>query len=458
MILKTGILIIMTQSFYEGIIDKKIMQKIQNTTKINNQKGAAMLVVVIFLIFISLAIISGLIVPSVREFKIASESINSKRSYFLAESGNEDAFYRIINNKPISNSETIALDSSSVTTTITTLLGSTKQIVSLGDVKSLQRKVNLVLETGEGTVFKYGTQAGQGGFVFHNNSYVNGNIYSNGNIIGSNGAYVTGDAYSAGSTGLISNMDIGHGSVTGDAHAHSVTGSTVLGTIYCQTGSGNNKSCNTSQADPPTQDLPILDSDITQWKTDATNGIVTTGNMTISTPTPLGPQKIVGNLTINNTLTVTGTLYVTGNIIINSISGNPRPPSIKLDSSYGTTSGILIADGYIVINNNVVFSDSGTPGSYILLLSNSICDASISGSPCSGKNAIEISNNSDISIVNAQRGTVYFSNNAQVKEAVGNKIELKNLVGISYGTGLINVDFTSGPSGSWAIGSWKETQ
>ncbi|MDO8656770.1 MAG: hypothetical protein Q7K45_06035, partial [Nanoarchaeota archaeon] len=94
----------------------------------------------------------------------------------------------------------------------------------------------------------------------------------------------------------------------------------------------------------------------------------------------------------------------------------------------------------------------------ILLLSESICDDSMSGSPCNGTNAIEVSNNSSISIVNAQKGTVYFSNNASVKEAVGNKIELKNNVGISYGSGLINVNFTSGPSGSWVIDSWAESQ
>jgi hypothetical protein len=415
----------------------------------NRQGGAAMLVSIVFYLFISLAIISGLVSPPIREFKDANMNLNSKRSFFLAESGIEDAVYRTLKNMTISENEIITIDSNSTTTTITTLLGNVKQIVSLADISNFQRKIDLTLKTGDGIVFKYGTQSGQGGFIFQNNSFVDGSLYSNGNIIGSNGAYITGDAFVAGATGLISNMRIGYGG-TGNAHSHNVTNSTVTGNIYCQTGSGNNKSCDTSEDDPVTENLPISDDDITKWKADATEGGVINNSVVISTPTTMGPKKIVGNLTIDSTLTVANTLYVTGNVVINV------GKKIELDSSYGATSGIIMSDGYIVINNNVIFQNSGTVGSYILFLSNSTCDASISDSPCNGHNAIEVSNNSDISIVNAQKGTVFFNNNARVKEAVGNIIELKQNVGISYGSGLINVDFTSGPSGSWGIEGWRE--
>ncbi len=431
--------------------------------KVKKNSGAAMLISVVFFLFISLAIISGLVGPTVREFRNASMNLNSKQSYFLAESGSEDATYRIIKNMAISENEMLILDSNSATTAITTLVGNTKQIISLGNVSNLNRETSLTLKTGDGIVFKYGTQAGQGGFIFHNNSYVTGSLYSNGNIVGSNGAYITGDAFVAGSTGSISNMRVGYGG-TGDAHAHNITDSTVTGTIYCFFGSRNNKSCSTPPGTPPTdpavQDLPISETDINKWKADATGDgtNTTTGNVTISIPTTMEAKKIIGNLTINSTLTISNTIYVTGNIIINAISGQPAPPSVKLNSSYGATSGIIIADGYITIDNGVVFQDSGTPGSYILLLSDSECDASVSDSPCNGNNAIDVGNNSDISIVNAQKGTVYFSNNSSVKEAVGEKIELKNNTHFDYGSGLINPYFTSGPSGSWVIDSWGESQ
>jgi hypothetical protein len=423
------------------------MVKINSKLTMKGNKGAAMLVSLIFFLFISLAVISGLVAGSIREFRNSSMSYNSKKSYYLSESGVEDALYRILTTKTIGASEVITLDSNSATTTITSG-ASSKTIVANGNVTNYERKIALSLSAGEGEIFKYGTQSGQGGFIFQNNSHITGSLYSNGDIIGSNGAYITGDAYVAG-TGTISNMRVGYGG-TGVAQAHSVTGSTITGSLYCQSGSGNNKSCNTSRSDLPTEALPISDDDIAGWEADAIAGGVTNGNVTISSPTSIGPRKIVGNLTVNSTLTLTNTIYVTGTV---TISG-----TVKLDSTYGTTSGIIIADGYIIINNGSVFQDSGTAGSYIMFLSNSTCDDSVAISPCFGHNAIEVSNNSNISIANAEKGTVYFSNNASVKEAVGNKIELKNNVGISYGTGLISVDFTSGPTGGWVVSSWKESQ
>ena len=79
--------------------------------KFKKNGGAAMLISVVFFLFISLAIIAGLVSPTVREFKNASVNLNSKKSYFLSESGSEDAAYRIINNMTIGSSETITLDS-----------------------------------------------------------------------------------------------------------------------------------------------------------------------------------------------------------------------------------------------------------------------------------------------------------------------------------------------------------
>ncbi len=411
--------------------------------------GAAMMILVLFFVFISITILVGTITPVVREFKIAETTFNSKKAYFLAESGAEDVLYRVKNNRQVSSVETLTLGNDTTTTTITNVGSSQKQVSSLGSSSSNQRKVSLVLNSGDGVVFHYGTQAGQGGIIFANNSFLNGNLYSNGNIVGSNGAYITGDASVAGSTGSISNMRIGYGA-TGSAFAHTVTDSTVTGTLYCQVGSSNNKACNTSLADPSVLDLPVGDDDITSWEADALAGGTLTGDQTISAPTTLGPKKIVGNLTINSTLTISNTIWVTGNVTING--------TVKLASSYGASSGIIIADGLITTSNGTIFQDSGTTGSYIMILSTSTCDSSITGSPCNSNNAITINNNSSIIIANAQNGTVYFANNATVKEAVGKTLRLKNNVGITYGSGVVNVGFTSGASGAWNLSSWLESQ
>ncbi len=442
--------------------------------KLKTNSGQAMLISVIFFLFISLSIIAGLVSPSVREFKIANDAIHSRQSFFLAESGVEDAYYRIVRNGTLPASGTqiiISLNGATASTTIIDTSASIKTITSLGDLSLRQRKSELKITSGDGVTFRYGTQAGQGGIIFQENSFLSGNLYSNGNIVGANNAYITGNVFVAGNTGSISNMCLGGmktqgsscavvGGVTGNTHAHTVTGSHITGALYCQVGgtgnNANNKACNTTLPVPVAIDLPVTEAQITAWKVDAaaisSNNV--TGNLTISTNQTIGPMKIVGNLTISGTpiVTIADTVWVTGNIFFNG----GQNTVIKLASTYGNQSGIIIADGYINVGNNMVFEDSGTLGSYIMILSTSVCDENTSVSSCNGKNAITINNNANIVIANAQNGTISFANNATVKEVVGQTIRLKQNVGIYYGTGVINVGFTSGPSGSWGISSWQE--
>jgi hypothetical protein len=197
------------------------------------------------------------------------------------------------------------------------------------------------------------------------------------------------------------------------------------------------------------QAYPVDDSTITGWETDAANGTVINGDYTVTSgAVTLGPTKINGNLTIggNATVTLNNTVWVTGNI---SFSGTGGGAHVKLANTYGSQSGLLIANGLISIGNNITFQDSGTSGSYIMLLSTSTCDESTTAAPCNSSDAINISNNASIVIANAESGTVNFANNASVKEVVGKTIRLKNNVVIQYGSGLPNTLFQSGPGGSW---------
>lgn len=241
-----------------------------------------------------------------------------------------------------------------------------------------------------------------------------------------------------GLTGTINKVLIGS-----DAHAHTVTNSTVTANLYCQTGSGNNKSCNTSLPDPSPEAFPISDANIAEWKSAAESG-GTVGSLNLSgTSSSLGPKKINGNLNVSNgyVLNVTGTVYVTGDI---NISNNA---TVKLSSSYGSNSGVVIADGNIYVSNNAVFAGSGQTGSYILLVSTN-----------NSSNAINVYNNAGTVILNAQKGTINFANNAGAKSAVANRINLSNGATITYESGLINVNFSSGPSGGYDIVKWKEVE
>lgn len=186
---------------------KKFFTKIKN-----KQKGAAMLVSVIFFLFISVAIVGGLVSPTLGQYKIANTGLHSAQAYYLAESGTEDAFYRILNNQPIGSSEVLTLGNNSTTTTITNLGSDQKKIESLGDSANFERKNYLKIITGSGASFNYGVQAGQGG-LYLDSGIVYGNVYSNGPITasGSGSNLISGTAISANSPSLVADQENGSG-------------------------------------------------------------------------------------------------------------------------------------------------------------------------------------------------------------------------------------------------------
>jgi len=589
--------------------------------KIKYNGGAAMMVLVIFFVLISLTILIGIVTPTVREYRIASDSFKSKQTYFLAESGVEDVMYRLKNSKQVGSTETLVLGSSTATTNVTSIGANQKQISTLGDTNSLERQIDVVLNTATGVSFNYGVQVGQGGITMDGSSGVNGNVYANGPIIGSTSSFITGTAISGNSPSLAAdqsngtgtpanNIDFGKttatqdiaqaftvttssplnkvqlyikkvstpsdatvkimndvsGSVgtvvyasgtlsastvttsygwidvafttnpllavgttywlvvdsgvsstkyytiggtssnaytngkskigqlggtwtttneniidyyfnlylggvtgliqgsslsqwnqlsvgtsgTGTAQAHTVNYTEAPGLIYCQSGTGNNKSC-TNQADPSYVAYPVSDANITGWKTEATTGGVISGNYDVSgsSTAHLGPKKITGNLTVgaSGILYLTGTVYVQGNV---TVSGSAK---IVLDSTYGASSGVLVADGWLDLEGSGQLNGSGQSGSYILFATTSNCDISY----CT-HNAIDISGSAGSVVLNAQNGTIGFTGSASAKEATAYKLSLSGSTTVNYQSGLTNMKFNSGPSGTWSINSWQEAE
>lgn len=254
--------------------------------------------------------------------------------------------------------------------------------------------------------------------------------------------------------------------VNGSAQAYSITSSTIGGTAYCQTGSGNNKSCNTSQAVPSPLSMPLSESNIAQMKSDAEAGGVVTGNCgdsgvagctvsgggTIS----LGPKKITGNLSVTNnrTIKITGALYVMGNVTI----GNNG--IVKCDASYGSDSCYLITDGYVDASNNASFLGTGQAGSYVLVVSDKEgCNGGTQVSGCgSGNTGIDLGNNLGGAIFYASKSMIRMANNTVLKAVVGYKLDLSNNSEIQYEQGVTDTNFSSGPGGGWNIKSWKEVE
>ena len=252
--------------------------------------------------------------------------------------------------------------------------------------------------------------------------------------------------YLGGINGLISGFNqynqLQVGTVSGSAQAHTVTAVNASGNIYCQVGTYNNKVC-ISQPDPTYIAYPVSDANIAEWQTDATSGGTYTGNYSVnSSGETIGPKKIVGDLTVGSGgLIVTGTLWVTGNIILNGGG------LTKLASSYGEKDGVILSNGTITVTGGGHATGSGSAGSYIMLLS--LSDST---------SAMIISGGAGAVIAYAPYGTISVSGGAALKEATAYKLIVVGNSSITYESGLTNNNFSSGPSGSWSINVWKETQ
>ena len=600
-----------------------------HSRRASGNKGAALLISVLFFLIISVTLVVGSVGTVITTKRISRNLIESKSSYFTSEAGTEDALYRIKKNKQISSPEFTTLNEMTVSVTVNDSGDGEKEIITMGDSNNA-RNIRASVSTGQGYDFFYGAQVGEGGLEMENNASVQGvggamgNVYSNGPVTGSSGANVTGNltvatsaiedvqarstvcnqdqivgqtnpqidfaqsftasdslplykislyikkvgspssrtlrvvnnnsgspgtnslASASLSSSLVttnygwvdiafsspadlingqtywivldtsqdnskyyvwcrdSNNGYGNGiakyrqvwnsgspwsspitgdlafrnyigggpglinsvSVLGDARSNTITNSNISGATYCQSGSGNNKSCDTSQPDPSITNMPISQSNIDQWKADAEAGGIITGNCgnggvagcnfssgdTIS----LGPKKIIGNLILDNNkqLNITGILYLTGNVNISNNSG------IRCDASFGANSCLIIADGWIDTGNNATFSGSGQAGSYLMALSTiEGCNGGTQMSQCGDDNAgIILENNVTGAIFYTTKSMIILENNTNVKEIIGYKVRLENNTFIRYETGLMNANFTSGPSGGWNIKSWKEVE
>lgn len=228
-----------------------------------------------------------------------------------------------------------------------------------------------------------------------------------------------------------------------DAWAHIVRGASVTGALYCQTGTNNNKACNTSRADPTPQPMPLTDAQINEWKDDAATGGTHSGDYNVGwAGATFGPKVITGNLTVNGggILTVSGTLYVQGNITVNGGG------QIKLASSYGANSGAIVTDGRVSLTGGSNFSGSGTAGSYPFLITTSGCPA-VAG--CSGNDAIYLSGGAGTVALIAQDGEITIDGGSSLKQVTGKQINMSGGATLHYDSGLISENFSSGPGGSW---------
>ncbi len=163
----------------------------------------------------------------------------------------------------------------------------------------------------------------------------------------------------------------------------------------------------------------------------------------------VGPTKVAGDISVQSTLSMKGTLWVVGNLTQSSGA------TTRLNASYGTNSGVIVADGYLDLSGGGTFNGSGQTGSYIVLATTSNCPV---GAGCGTHNAIDLSGGAGAVVLVAQNGTMSMSGGTSAKAMVANRIVVSGGARINYDSGLADLNFSSGPSGGWNVTSWKEVQ
>ncbi len=439
------------------------MKKIRN---IQRDKGQILLLVAVLFTLTTTTAVVALTSPIVNQLQMARTLELSKKSYFAAEAGSEDAFYKIKNGLQANYPEVLELDGSEITVSTSVTGINEQEILSRGDADDHIRSVVKGITVTDGFSFNFAVQMGIGGLIMENNSVVMGNVYANGPIVGSDRTknIIYGDAVSAGPAGSISGVratssayahSISSATVNKDAHYVSISGTTVGGVSY------------PGSTDQPAISMPIPDSLLDEWEAAATSGgtITSPCPYTISSgTTTLGPVKINCNLVISGnetTVLLAGPVLVSGSITVNN------NPSIKVNDSVGNKSVTLIAHsssnpsqlGTITLNNNPLFYGSESngvvnPDSYVMLVSRNT-SASLGGVV----KAITAGNNiTGNLLLYAPYGEIDISNNVALRQVTSYRLRLRNNAIIYYTIGLAQPLFVEGPGGEWKIRRWKEAE
>ena len=156
------------------------------------------------------------------------------------------------------------------------------------------------------------------------------------------------------------------------------------------------------------------------------------------------------------TLVLSGPVWIKGNFEVKNSA------IVKVDSSLGSQSGVIVVDdpsshssgSTITLSNSSSFQGSGSVNSYVLLISQN------NSAETGGSNeAITISNSlAGELLLYAGHGKIELSNSANVREVTAYKMSVSNSAQVKYQTGLANLLFSSGAGGGYTIGTWKEGQ
>ncbi len=441
------------------------------TKRLQSNRGQILILVLIFFSAIAVTVVTGVTSPIVRGLRISSDLQLSKQSYFTAEAGSEDVYYRIRYNLATSFPTTLSLGGATTTISLNVLDPANREIVSEGNARNHIRTVVKHITATDGFDFEFALQSGLGGISLSNNAVVIGDVYANGPVRSTNTGvnaynYVHGNVVSAGSLGYVHQIH-----ATGTVYSHTIKNATIDKDAYYQTFDGATSSVTVAgvkypnSVDQPTTTLPIRDELISRWEDDASAGGTATctgSSYTINASATIGPIKIPCDLSITGNGTVVnlkGAVWTTGNISINGTGGSGV--QIKVDDSIGNKSVPIIAENpgnnstsavITVDGNSNFYGSTGNADSYVMLVSQNN-----SAENAGGNLAINIINGASGNLLTyAAHGEIKLQNNVNLREVTAYKMTLINNSTVSYSLGLGQTLFTSGTGGTWKVSRWKE--
>lgn len=240
--------------------------------------------------------------------------------------------------------------------------------------------------------------------------------------------------------------------IRGNVHANTIQDVKIKGDAYYQTIINSQVDGNSypGSPDPPPKAFPISQGNIDEWTRQAELAGVEVGDRIYgqgTCPVVIESKKIVGNVTFdtNCTATLKSPIWITGDLTISSSN------NLKLDQSYGSSSGLIVVDGKVQVGSNNKLEGTGIGSSFFMVLST--FDSRVNGIP-----AVKIVSNGNTGVFYADRGIIEPGSNNSFKELTAWKIRLATNTTINYETGMSSAFFTSGPSGSYSLvkGSYQE--
>lgn len=135
--------------------------------------------------------------------RVENFTIASAQALNLAEAGIDYALYELNENPSYTGESDIDLPNGSVEVLVENEGLGLKNITATAYVPNetdpvATRQVKAAANIGSGVVsFRYGVQAGNGGFHISGGSTLNGSVYANGDIVATNGVHITGSAVAA---------------------------------------------------------------------------------------------------------------------------------------------------------------------------------------------------------------------------------------------------------------------